>query len=462
MARNIIMPKLGLTMTQGRITRWLKKEGEQIKVGEPVAEIETDKINAEVESTLNGYILKILAQEGEEVAITVPICIVGENNTLETSQVDNLTNNEETKVETVTTGRIFITPIAKRLAAENRLGYKTIKGNGPLGRIVKADVLKAVDSVEAGSNIVIADTANSSRAKISPLARTMAQENGIDISKITGTGPEGRIVKEDIQAAMHEKTSIKTVMAEPIVAEPVLETVQVHNETLAGGRRVPLSGMRKIIAQRLTQSKHDTPHVYFKVNVDATRIIELKNQISDLVKDKTGKKLSINEVIIRAVASALEAFPDVNVSLVDNEIIYHDNINIGMAVSVEKGLVVPVINDANKMSLSEINKIAGELAMKAKDGKLNMDEMSGGTFTISNLGAYGIDEFSAIINLPESAILAVGAAAEAPCVENGQVVIKTRMNLTLSVDHRVIDGALAARFMKKLKEFLENPYLLLI
>lgn len=425
MARNIIMPKLGLTMTQGRITRWLKKEGEQIKVGEPVAEIETDKINAEVESTLNGYILKILAQEGEEVAITVPICIVGENNTLETSQVDNLTNNEETK-------------------------------------IVKADVLKAVDSVEAGSNIVIADTANSSRAKISPLARTMAQENGIDISKITGTGPEGRIVKEDIQAAMHEKTSIKTVMAEPIVAEPVLETVQVHNETLAGGRRVPLSGMRKIIAQRLTQSKHDTPHVYFKVNVDATRIIELKNQISDLVKDKTGKKLSINEVIIRAVASALEAFPDVNVSLVDNEIIYHDNINIGMAVSVEKGLVVPVINDANKMSLSEINKIAGELAMKAKDGKLNMDEMSGGTFTISNLGAYGIDEFSAIINLPESAILAVGAAAEAPCVENGQVVIKTRMNLTLSVDHRVIDGALAARFMKKLKEFLENPYLLLI
>lgn len=425
MARNIIMPKLGLTMTQGRITRWLKKEGEQIKVGEPVAEIETDKINAEVESTLNGYILKILAQEGEEVAITVPICIVGENNTLETSQVDNLTNNEETK-------------------------------------IVKADVLKAVDSVEAGSNIVIADTANSSRAKISPLARTMAQENGIDISKITGTGSEGRIVKEDIQAAMHEKTSIKTVMAEPIVAEPVLETVQVHNETLAGGRRVPLSGMRKIIAQRLTQSKHDTPHVYFKVNVDATRIIELKNQISDLVKDKTGKKLSINEVIIRAVASALEAFPDVNVSLVDNEIIYHDNINIGMAVSVEKGLVVPVINDANKMSLSEINKIAGELAMKAKDGKLNMDEMSGGTFTISNLGAYGIDEFSAIINLPESAILAVGAAAEAPCVENGQVVIKTRMNLTLSVDHRVIDGALAARFMKKLKEFLENPYLLLI
>jgi pyruvate dehydrogenase E2 component (dihydrolipoamide acetyltransferase) len=219
--------------------------------------------------------------------------------------------------------------------------------------------------------------------------------------------------------------------------------------------------MRKVIAKRLSQSKHDIPHVYFKTNVDATRIIELKNQISALVKAKTGKKLSINEVIIRAVASALEEFMDINVSLENDEVIYHDNIKIGMAVSVEKGLVVPVIKGANKMSLSEINKSAGELAIKAREGRLKMDEMSGGTFTISNLGAFGIDEFSAIINPPESAILAVGAATETPCVENGQVVIKTRMNLTLSVDHRVIDGSLAARFMKRLKELLENPYLLI-
>lgn len=363
MPQELIMPKLGLTMTHGRVTRWLKKEGDRINTGEAVVEIETDKINSEVESPIDGYMLKILAQEGEEKEITAPICIIGEKD----------------------------------------------------------------------------EPANSAEIRISPVAKKIAQENGIDYSTIRGTGPDGRIVKEDVLAAIEKK-----------------------KDPPAGARKVPLAGMRKVIARRLSQSKHDIPHVYFKSMIDASKLVDMKNRFSETIRAKTGKKLSINELVIKAAAVALEGFADINTSLVNDEIIYHDDINIGMAVCIEKGLVVPVVKNANRKSLSEINKISGDLAIKAREGRLSPDDMAGGTFTVSNLGAYGIDEFTAIINPPESAILAVGRIKEAACIENGQIVVKPVMVLTLSVDHRVIDGALAAQFMKKLKDLLEDPYTLLI
>lgn len=450
MAQEVIMPKLGLTMTEGKITRWLKKEGEHVSVGEPIVEIETDKINSEVESPLDGYVLKILAEEGEDKGITVPICILGDKNELSTYK------NEISEPGNEDTARIFITPIARKLSKENKIDYKTIKGTGPIGRIVKADILKAISE---GSSNNFADTGAAARVFITPLAKKMAEENGIDIATVKATGPEGRIVKEDILAKIEARSSTKAV---EVQKKPEAEPASVSYNVSETSRRVELKGMRKVIAQRLSQSKHDIPHVYFKANIDATRIIELKDNVSGFVKAKTNRKLSINEIIIKAVAAALQEYKDINVSLIGNEIVYHDSINIGMAVSVENGLMVPVIKDADKLCLSELNKIAGDLATRAREGKLKLDEMSGGTFTVSNLGAYGIDEFSAIINPPESAILAVGAIAEVPWVENGEIVIRKRMNLTLSVDHRVIDGALAAEFMKKLREILENPYLLLI
>ena len=446
--QEIIMPKLGLTMTQGKITRWLKREGDFVKAGEAVVEIETDKINAEVESPVDGQILKILAQEGEEREITLPIALVGDGSELEAE----LQPVKEAENIPSAAGRIFITPIARRLAAENGVEYKAVQGSGPLGRIVKADILKAI---QEGKKTAVSE-ADDARVKISPLAKKLAEDNGLDYLTVKGTGPDGRIVKEDIlQAIARKAEQTKTSALE-------VKQAEAASAPAAGSRRIPLAGMRKVIARRLAQSKRDIPHVYFKSSVDATGILELKKNVSRSVEAKTGKKLSLNEIVIKAAAVALEDFPDINASLVEDEILYHDGINIGMAVSLEKGLVVPVIKDANRMSLSEINRAAGYLASKAREGKLKMEEMSGGTFTISNLGAFGIDEFSAIINPPESAILAVGAAVETPCAENGQVVIKSKMMLTLSVDHRLIDGALAAQFMKRLKELLEDPYLLFV
>ena len=392
MSYEIIMPKLGLTMTHGKITRWLKKEGDWVQAGEVVLEIETDKINSDVESPVDGYVLKVLAEEDEEREITTPLCIIGE------------------KDEQIL-----------KLPEEN---------GQPADKDADAIIRKI---------------------RITPLAKKMAQENGIDFAKIIGTGPEGRIVKEDIQAAVDAGRKIQSGI--DAVQDPAGRLIV---------KKVPLAGIRKIVAARLTQSKHDIPHAYYKISVDAGNLMELKNKVSETIKAGTGRKLSLNDIIVKAVAAAIEGFPDFNASLVENEIIYYKNANIGIAVNSERGLVVPVVRNAGEKSLSELCSNLGELVDKARSGKLSLEDMTGGTFTVSNLGVYHINEFSAIINPPESAILAVGRATETPCVRNGEIVIRPVMNLTLSVDHRIIDGALAAQFMKKLKDILEDLSFMLI
>lgn len=437
MSQELIMPKLGLTMTQGKISRWLKKEGDRVSAGEPVVEIETDKINSEVESPADGYILKILAAEGEERDITVPICIIGENG--ETDGPAPKTAAPADGISASVSGqRIFITPYAKKLAKENNIAYTDIKGSGPEGRIMKRDILQAVAGGFGKASVTGAE-----RIRISPVAKKIADGKGLDYSAIKGTGPDGRIVKEDILAALETH-------------EAPAEAASVE------AKKMPLAGIRKVVAQRLSQSKRDIPHVYFKITVDASGMMELKNKLAEKIRARAGRKLTLNDIIVKGVASALEEFPDINVSLINDEIIYHDSVNIGLAVNSDRGLVVPVVRDAGKKSISEVCTAAGELVDKARAGKLAHDDITGGTFTISNLGPYYIDEFSAIINPPESAILAVGRAADTPCAIHGQVMIKPVMHLTLSVDHRVIDGALAAQFMKKIKELLEDPYLFLI
>lgn len=400
MSHEVIMPKLGLTMTHGKITRWLKKEGDLVNQGEPVAEIETDKINSEVEAPFGGYVLKILAQEGEDREITAPICIIGE----------------------------------------------------------KGETIAGPDAVSKPAAAAGTEEGAAAEVKISPLAKKIAIDNGIDYSTIKGTGPDGRIVKEDVLAAVDSRKAEKT--ADPEYTEYKDSKPETPDKTEE--KRVPLDGVRKIIAVRLSQSKREIPHTYFRTAVDARKIIELKETVSGAILASTGAKLTLNGILIKAVASALAGFPDMNVSLVDDEIIYHAGINMGMAVDSPKGLIVPVIKNADKKSLSEIAAESGRLKEKAGSGKLTQEDTTGGTFTISNLGAYHIDEFTAVINPPESAILAAGEAREAPWVENGCVVVRPVMNLTLSVDHRVIDGALSARFMKRLKDMLETPYMFLV
>ncbi len=467
MAQEVIMPKLGLTMTYGTITRWLKKVGDYVKAGEGVAEIETDKLNSEVESSGEGYILKILAQEGEDRNVAEPICLIGSKEELEAYQSANAGES----IEQEKGDRVSISPFAKRLALENNIDYTKIKGTGEGGRIVKEDILRAIEEQKQGGTS--ADVKSESRdegisdadIKISPVAKKMAEENGIDYRKIKGTGPNGRIVKEDIITAIQQMNESKE-SAQSVNDEPSTKAAEAAEGETAqarpGDRRVPLSRMRKVIARRLSQSKHDIPHVYFGTTVDVTDVVELREKVKELVAARTGRKLSLNDIIVKAVAQALAEYEDINVSLDNDDMIYHGEVNVGIAVNVDNGLVVPVIRNADKLSLSEINKCAAELIERARNGKLTLDDMSGGSFTVSNLGMYGIDEFAAIINPPESGILAVGKAVDTPCVKNGEITVRKIMKLVLSVDHRLIDGALAAQFLSRIKDLLENPYTMLI
>jgi pyruvate dehydrogenase E2 component (dihydrolipoamide acetyltransferase) len=417
MAEIVNMPKLGLTMTSGKITRWVKKLGDRVAAGESIVEIETDKISSEVEAPIDGYLLQILAEEGDEINITAPICIVGEKDEA-------------------------IAEVSSSVAASASLPATEVQ-----------DLTAAPAASEA--------SAAGARIFITPIAKILTREYGIDPAELKGSGPNGRIVKKDVLAA--RESQIKQLnQREALQQAPVQQAPVQPIQMQPGDRKVPLAGVRKIIAKRLTQSKHDIPHTYFKISIEADSIISIKKMVSDAIKAKTGRKVSLNDLIIKAVASALESFPDINASLVGDEIIYHGDINIGMAVNSDKGLIVPVIRNAAGKSLSELCRSTAAMIEKAGKGELSYEDISGGTFTVSNLGAFHIDEFTAIINPPESAILAVGRATETPCARNGEIVIRNIMNLTLSVDHRIIDGALAAQFLKKLKDTLEDPYFLMI
>ena len=387
MAVVIKLPKLGLTMTKGTIVRWLKNKGDRILKGEPLVEFETDKINTEFESPEEGFLLEILAGEEEEVAVSAPICVIGQPG--ETTDID-------------------YEDISLPLAVKNRI-------------------------------------------LISPLARKIAMENGIDYSDVKGSRPNGRIVKKDIHKVIKEKNKPEAVKVIPIES----------NENNAGKEsHLPLLKMRKIIAQRLSQSKKEIPHAYFKIQVDMSKTRSFKDEVGNAIYEIKGVKPSFTHIIMKAVALAIERYPAFNASFGEDSIIRYEDINIGVAVNLDDGLIVPVVKQAGKLTLSRICEKVDELVSKARLGSLEIEDITGSTFTVSNLGMYGIDEFSAIINPPESAILAVGAIRDGTVVEKGEIKVKPLMNLVLSVDHRVIDGALAARFMRSLKEMLENPYLL--
>ncbi|NJD04600.1 MAG: 2-oxo acid dehydrogenase subunit E2, partial [Ruminiclostridium sp.] len=359
--------------------------------GEPLVEFETDKINTEFESPEEGFLLEILAGEEEEVAVSAPICVIGQP-------------GENTDID--------YEVVSSPLAVKNRI-------------------------------------------LISPLARKIAVENGIDYSDIKGSRPNGRIVKKDIEKVVYEKNKPEVVKVMPACKS------ESNENTAAKGSHIPLLNMRKTIAQRLSQSKKEIPHAYFKTQVDMSKARSLKDEVENRIYEIKGIKPSFTHIIIKAAASAIERYPAFNASFGEDSIIRYEDINIGVAVELDDGLIVPVVMQAGKLTLGGICEKADELVSKARSGSLGIEDITGSTFTVSNLGMYGIDEFTAIINPPESAILAVGAIRDGTVVEKGEIKVKPLMNLVLSVDHRVIDGALAARFMKSLKEMLENPYLLL-
>jgi pyruvate dehydrogenase E2 component (dihydrolipoamide acetyltransferase) len=409
MAEVIRMPRMSDTMEEGNIVGWLKQEGDRVEPGETLAEVETDKATMELDSYTEGVLLHIAVKSGT-VPIDGIIAVIGQP-------------GEDWQ-------SLLSAPAAAAAPAP-------------------APVETAAAAVPAASPVAVA---SESRTKASPLAKSVAREAGVDISQITGTGDNGRIVKRDVEAFLESKP------AAVIAAEASVSTPSVFAGSSDQYEDLPLSQMRKTIARRLSESKFSAPHFYLTMEIDMANASDWRRRINEVAP----VKVSFNDLVIKAAAAALRQHPMINASWLGDRIRMNHEVNIGVAVAVEEGLLVPVIKNADAKSLSQINTEVKGYAAKAKDKKLQPQEMQGNTFTISNLGMFGIDEFTAIINPPDACILAVGAIVEKPVVRGGQIEVGQMMKVTLSCDHRVVDGAKGAQFLQSLKGILENPILLLV
>jgi pyruvate dehydrogenase E2 component (dihydrolipoamide acetyltransferase) len=436
MAEVIRMPRMSDTMEEGNIIGWLKAEGETVEAGETLAEVETDKATMELDSYFDGVLLHIAVKEGQ-VPINGVIAVIGEE-------------GEDWKAAIAAAGDV----------------------DG--GDDSSSDAPAAVEEESSSASPATAASPESEgdRLKASPLARSMAKEANIDLGNVTGSGDQGRIVKRDIEAAIEQKSSAPAPSPAPAVAAPSPAAAPAPAKEQAapavtpfaytgGGdnfETVPLSQMRKVIARRLGESKFTAPHFYLTVEINMNKAISLRKRINEVAPTK----VSFNDLVVKASAAALRLHPAVNSAWMDDHIRINKDINIGVAVAVEDGLLVPVVRYADIKTLSQINTEVKTLAGKAKTRKLQPDEMQGNTFTISNLGMFGIEEFTAIINPPDAAILAVGGIIEKPVVKNGEITVGSQMKVTLSCDHRVIDGATAAQFLNTFKGILEDPIRLMV
>lgn len=430
MAEVIRMPRMSDTMEEGNIIGWLKKEGDHVEPGQTLAEVETDKATMELDAFVEGVILHIAVKEGP-VAIDGVIAVIGQP-------------GEDWKAV---------------LAAANG-GAAAPAANGQ----PSAPVAAPVAEVPAA-----AASTEDSRIKASPLAKNIAKESGVSLEQLVGSGDQGRIVKKDVEAFLENKGSAPvatpTAPATPApAATPAAKSEAPSSAPFAfnaGGNNyeeVGVTQMRKVIARRLGESLFTAPHFYLTIEINMDRAIEIRKQLNEV----SPTKLSFNDLVIKAVAASLTQHPAINSSWLGDKIRYNKDINVGVAVAVEDGLLVPVVRYANMKTLSQINTEVKTLAGKAKERKLHPDEMSGNTFTISNLGMFGIDEFTAIINPPDACILAVGGIFEKPIVKNGEIVVGNTMKVTLSCDHRVVDGATGAQFLQTFKSILEEPIKLLV
>lgn len=435
MSVNIEMPKLSDTMTEGTLIKWHKQVGDSVEIGDVLAEIETDKATMEMEAFDDGVITEILIQEGEKAPIGGVLAVL---------------NGDSEAVHT---------PAPQAAVA--------------------APALPSAAPAPTPATPVPSVPSTGDRVKASPLARKVAADLGVDLSTISGSGPAGRIVKDDIQAAAASPVKPATAPSSEASAAAAL-AASIKSKTVApppaatpapkaivptakeGDEIVQLSSMRKIIASRLLTSKTTIPHFYLHVEVDAAPLMALRAQVNDQAEKTHGNKYSVNDFILKAVINAAETVPAVNASFAGDHIVKYKHVGLSVAIAVEDGLVTPVIKQAESKSLLAISRAVKDFAVRAKDRKLKPDEFDGGTITVSNLGAWGIESFDAIVNPPQAAILSVGAALEKPVVRNGQIVPGLRMNLGLSCDHRVVDGAVAAQFLSQVKKLIEQPALMLL
>ena len=462
MAVEVIMPKAGSEMEEGEIVQWFKNEGDHVEEGEVLLEIVTDKVNMEVEAEATGTLLKILAQAGDVVPVVQTIAWIGEPGekipgASESGEVAPAETIIEKKVdytpvkevEKVDYSGLRATPAARAYARKKGIDLSKVKGSGPKGRIHKDDVL---------------DYKLNSKVKISPLAERIAKIEGINTESIVGTGPNGKIMKADIMAVLHGATKVEAA-PKAEVAPKAPKAPKAPNENQWGVvETVPMSPMRKVISKRMSESYFSAPTFVVNVEVDMIELLALRKKVVDAIIEETGKKATVTDFISLAVIKSLMKHPYVNASLSsdEKEMYLHHYVNLSIAVGMDSGLVVPVIKGADKMSLKELVVASKEITTKALNGKLKPDEMADSTFTISNLGMYGVKSFVPIINQPNTAILGVSATVPKPVVYNGEVTVRPIMTLTLTADHRVVDGLEGAKFMKTLKEAIENPLSLLI
>ncbi|MCZ8237618.1 MAG: pyruvate dehydrogenase complex dihydrolipoamide acetyltransferase [Leptospiraceae bacterium] len=435
MAKIAEMTQLSPTMTEGTIVNWLKKVGDTVSPGEILAEVETDKAVMEMEAYDSGTLLAIVANVGSKVAVGLPVAIIGQAN----EDITKLL--EESKNKIPQTSVRETKPVATESLKEKI--KEPSKDKEEKQSQAKEEIKLNQENVFSATGRILA----------SPLAKSIALEKSIDLKKVQGSGPAGRILQKDVLAYFENPN----INHKQISSNSHFEV----REDLAK----PISGMRKVIAERLTSSKVNLPHFYLNLEIDASAIVSFREKFNIGLKefsknDSSLQKISINDCIVKAVALSLNKHPAVNASWQNDKIIEYGRIDIGIAVSIEDGLITPVLRNTNQMSLIGISQEIKSLAEQAKKRKLKPEQFTNSTFTISNLGMFGISFFTAIINEPESAILAVGAIEDKPVVKNGQVVAGRTMSLTLSCDHRVVDGAEGAKFLGTLKKYLENPELL--
>ena len=419
----ITMPRLSDTMEEGTISTWLKKVGDKVSEGEILAEIETDKATMEFESFYEGVLSHIAVQEGQTVKVDELIAIISENEI----DVDNALKNYKSS------GSI---PVPK---SENLID----------------DTVLNEDSSQTKNIPEIENISSDQRIFASPLAKKIAKEKNIDLSSVTGTGENGRIVKEDLQNIEASKISVSSEISTPTVDDSEKKPVFSGDEEFT---EVQNSSMRKAIAKNLSQSKFSAPHYYLSVEFNMDNAIAFREQYNSI----PDTKISFNDIVVKACAIALKAHPQVNSQWYDDKIRLNNYVNIGVAVGIEDGLVVPVIKNADLESLHSINSMVRDYAVRAKSKKLRPDEIEGSTFTISNLGMFGIQEFTSIINQPNSAILSVGSIVKKPVVINDKVVVSNTMKLTLACDHRSVDGVTGSLFLQTLKGYIENPVTILV
>ncbi len=502
MATQVVMPKLSPTMEEGQLSRWLKKEGDKVSVGEPLAEIDTDKATMEAQALTTGVLRKILVNDGETVPLGAIIAIIAEPEEdisallAQAGSGQAAAENKKSTEESVAAGGDGAPPEMAQVGVDGARTEATTqgapiaadKGGAPSADQPQTSTAAATrqEGESAGAppsgngqreHAAKSGSSGGGRIVVSPLAARMAAEAGINIQSLTGSGPGGRIIKRDIEDAINNaskqpatapESPQETPASQPAAPRPHLRAVETRApqpstaseiEGASPYRDEPISEMRRTIARRLTTSIGPVPHFFLTTEIEMDRAADLRRSINEL---EPQLKVSVNDLIIKVAAVALTQHPLVNASFQEKTVRYYERADIGVAVALEDGLITPVVRSADRKTVGQISREVRELAERARARRLRPEEYTGATFSISNLGMFGIDEFTAVINPPEAAILAVGAMQPKPVARDGEIVVRQIMRVTMSCDHRVVDGATGAKFLQTLKKILENPLLMIV